>query len=113
LYRNLSYYFFLALFYEKICQSTAQAVIRAHLGDTNRPPNIKFKVPAFFGDRFVDQEGGLRKHNPSATEEGGLEAFFECAALNFDKKSTMILLSGRSNLAGRYLLRHKRDWVTR
>jgi hypothetical protein len=45
---------------------------------------MKCIVPAFFGDRFVDQEGGLRKHNPSATEEGGLEAFLDTAALNFD-----------------------------
>ncbi len=106
MYRNLSSYFLAHFFYEKICQSTAQAVIRAHLGDTNRPPNIKCIVPEFFGDRFVNQECGLRKHNPSATEEGGLEAFLDLAALNFDlglKKNTMILHSGRSNLAGRYL----------
>jgi hypothetical protein len=38
----------------------------------------------FFGDRLVDQEGGLSKHNLSATEEGGLEAFLDTAALNFD-----------------------------
>ncbi len=106
MYRNLSSYFLAHFFYEKICQSNAQAVFRAHLGDTNRSPNIKCIIPAFFGDRLVDQEGGLRKHNLSVTEEGGLEAFLDTAAPNFDlgyKKNTMILLSGRSNLAGRYL----------
>jgi hypothetical protein len=46
-------------------------------------PTALHIVPTFFGDRFVDQEGGLRKHNPSATE-GGLEEFLDSAALHFD-----------------------------
>jgi hypothetical protein len=32
--------------------------------------------PAFFGERFVEKEGGLRTHNKTAKEEGGLEVYF-------------------------------------
>jgi hypothetical protein len=36
----------------------------------NRPPNKKCIVPAIFGDRFVEKEGTLRTHSPSAEEVG-------------------------------------------
>ncbi len=88
----------------------------------NRPSNIKCIIPAFFGDRIVAKEGGLRTHNPSAEEVGGLQAFLYLATQNQEKNSrskfnnfkkhiavdvltktfAMILLSGRSNLTGRY-----------
>jgi hypothetical protein len=35
---------------------------------TNRPLNIKCIVPTFFGDRFVEKDGGLCTHNPAAEE---------------------------------------------
>jgi hypothetical protein len=41
----------------------------------NRPPNIKCIVPAFFGDRFFEKEGGLLTHNPPAEKVGGLGVF--------------------------------------
>jgi hypothetical protein len=41
----------------------------------NSPLNIKFIVPAFFGDRFVEKDGGLRTYNLSAEEIGGLKVF--------------------------------------
>ena len=34
----------------------------------SRPPNIKCIVPTFFGDRFVEKDGGLCTHNPAAEE---------------------------------------------
>jgi hypothetical protein len=47
------------------------------LGDITPPPNIKYIVPSFFGDRFVEKDGGLRTYKPSAEEEEvrGLEVF--------------------------------------
>jgi hypothetical protein len=80
LYRNLSSYFLAHFFikkFAKVLRKLSSALIWEIL-------TALLLVPTFFGDRFVDQEGGLRKHNPSATEEGGLEAFLDTAALNFD-----------------------------
>jgi hypothetical protein len=41
----------------------------------NCPANIKYIVPAFFGDRLVEKDGGLRLYKPSAEEVRGLEVF--------------------------------------
>ncbi len=68
LYRILFFLFAGAfLFGEKIHQSAAQAVLRAHLEDTNRPLNINCIAPAFLGDRFGGKEGGLcNVHAPTS-----------------------------------------------
>jgi hypothetical protein len=34
-----------------------------------------YSASAFFGDRFLEKDGGLRTHNPSAKEVRGLEVF--------------------------------------
>jgi hypothetical protein len=48
----------------------------AHVWETpNRLANIKCVVPAFFGDRLIENEGGLCTHSPSAEEVRGLEVF--------------------------------------
>jgi hypothetical protein len=41
----------------------------------NRPQNIKCIVLAVFRDRFVEKDGGLRTHNPSAEGIRELEIF--------------------------------------
>jgi hypothetical protein len=41
----------------------------------NSPPNIKRKVPAFFGDRFEGKEDGLRTYMPSSQELGDKKNF--------------------------------------
>ncbi len=51
---------------------------------SNRPPNIKCIVPAFFGDRFRGKYDGLCTLNSPAEEVGGLEVFLYEAALNFE-----------------------------
>jgi hypothetical protein len=40
-------------------------------------PNIKcMYYSCIFGDRFIEKDGGLRTHNPSAEEVRGMEVFF-------------------------------------
>ncbi len=50
----------------------------------NRPPNIKYIVPAFLGDQFIEKDSGLRKHNPAAEEVRGLEVFLYYADQNIE-----------------------------
>jgi hypothetical protein len=46
---------------EKFRQRATQAVFRTFQGAAKpSPPNIKSLVPAFFGDRLVGEEVGLR-----------------------------------------------------
>jgi hypothetical protein len=51
---------------------------------TNRLPNIKLLVPAFFGDQFIIKAGGLRTHITSAKEVRGLELFLYESDKNFE-----------------------------
>jgi hypothetical protein len=41
----------------------------------NLSANIKYIVPAFFGDQFVEKDGGLRTYKPSAEEVRGWKVF--------------------------------------
>ncbi len=49
----------------------------------NRPPNRTCKIPAFFGDQFIDKDRGLRTHSSFTEKEGGLEAFLYLETQNF------------------------------
>jgi hypothetical protein len=40
------------------------------------PPSRQKNSSRIFADRFIDKDGGLRTHNPSAEEVRGLEVFF-------------------------------------
>ncbi len=72
------------LFDEKIRQSSAQPIFRTPVWETpNCLPNI---VPAFFGDRFVAKDAGLRTPNPFAEEVRGLEVFLYKADHTFDHR---------------------------
>jgi hypothetical protein len=50
----------------------------------SRPPNIKCIVRAFFGERFVEKDGDLHAHNPSAEEVRGFEVFSYYGDPNFE-----------------------------
>jgi hypothetical protein len=58
--------------------------LRTCLGDTEPPSKHKMYSYHIFADWFVEKEGGLRTHNPSAEEEGGLEAFLYLTDQNFE-----------------------------
>jgi hypothetical protein len=60
----------------KYCATASEPVFKT----SNRSPNEKYIVPAFFGDRFVGKENGLRKYNPSGEELGVCRHF--CIAVN-------------------------------
>jgi hypothetical protein len=76
LYRILFFLFAgTLLFDEKIRQSAVQPVFRALLRDTNPPSRPKMYSSRILGVRFVEKNGGLLTHNPSAKEIRELEAF--------------------------------------
>ncbi len=80
----LSSHYPLPLIWWKKPLNTAQAIFAPVWETPNRTPNIKCIVPIFFADWFVEKEGGLRTHNPSAEEEEGLEAFLCLTDQNFE-----------------------------
>jgi hypothetical protein len=55
---------------------------------SNRLSNIKCIIPAFFGDRFVEREGGMHIHNLSAEEVEGLHAVLYIESENFELGQT-------------------------
>jgi hypothetical protein len=66
-----------ALLFDKISADVLRKPLSVPIWETpNRPPNKKkCELPVCFGDRNVEKEGGLRTHNLSAEEVGGLTVF--------------------------------------
>jgi hypothetical protein len=75
LYRIISSYSLAHFYLMKKSAKVMRNLYSAPVWETpNNLPNIKCSH-AFFGDRFVEKDCGLRTHNPSAEEVRGLEVF--------------------------------------
>jgi hypothetical protein len=75
-YRTLSSYLLVHFYLMKNSAKVLRKPFFVPVRETpNRPPNMKCIVPAFFVDRFVEKEVGLRTQNLFAGEIEGFELF--------------------------------------